>query len=157
MPRTISRWGANPDELSGVGGPTIEIAAGAALKIGDVAYISAASTVNKSATAANGAFFAGVVVGGGSDFGASSEALGFDRANVGLSGIVPSGKAAMLQIAGIAYVVAGDAILAGASVGFDTGTAGRVLTNTTSKQIIGIALTAAAAAGDIIKILIQPR
>lgn len=153
--RAPMRWATDPDEISGVGGPTIEIAAGATLLVGDVVYISAASTVNKSNVAANGAKFAGVVVGGGSDFGIS-EPLGFETQNMGLQATTVN-KSATLQMEGIAYVKAGAAIAAGATVGFDTTTAGRVLTNVTAGQIIGIALTAAAANGDIIKMLIQPR
>lgn len=151
------RWAINAEELSGVGGPITEIIAGGTLLIGDVVMVSAASTVNKSAVAANGAFFAGVVVGGGGDAG-YSEPLGYENinGNIGLQATIVN-KAAALQVAGIAFVKAGAAIAAGARVGFDTGTAGRVIANATAGQTIGIALTAALANGDIIKMLIQPR
>ena len=148
------RLGGDPDAQAGAGGPTVALIAGAALKHGDVVYVSAARTVNKAAVAANGAKFAGVVVGGGSDFGADQAE--FETRFVGLAATAAN-KTAVVQVIGIANVVAGDAIVAGAQLGFDTTTAGRVLTNTTAGQIIGIALTAAAAAGNTIQMLISPR
>ena len=147
-------WGSDPDAVASAGGPTIPFSAAAALKIGDAVWISTANTVNKSAVAADGVKFIGVVVGGGGSFG-NNYGL-FDSGSVGLS-LVASGKVAEVQVAGIAWVVAGAAIAVGAELGLDTGTAGRVLTNITAGQKIGIALTSAGAAGDKIKMLIYRR
>lgn len=153
--RRLIPWSGDVEAPAASGGPTIPFTAGAALKIGDVVYSSAAAgVVNKSNVAANGAFFVGVVVGGGGSFGGNYSLN--DSGSTGLS-LVASGKIAQVQVAGIAWVVAGAAISANASVGLDTTTAGRVLGNSTSKQIIGIALDAATNAGDKIRMLIQPR
>lgn len=152
--KKLIRWGIDPDAVASAGGPTIPFTAGAALKIGDAVYVSAANTVNKSVTAADGGKFAGIVVGGGGSFGGDYGI--FESASTGLA-LVASGKVAEVQIAGVAWVVAGGAIAVGATVGLDTTTAGRVLTNATAGQIIGIALTAATNPGDKIKILIRPR
>lgn len=154
MEKRLQSWGIDPDAIASAGGPTVSFTAGAALKIGDAVYVSAANTVNKSTTAADGTKFAGIVVGGGGSFGAGYGI--FESNSTGLA-LVASGKVAEVQIAGVAWVVAGAAIVVGASVGLDTTTAGRVLTNVTAGQKIGIALTAAANPGDKIKILIQPR
>lgn len=153
--KRIASWGNDPEAVASAGGPTIPFTAGAALTIGDVVFASAAAgVVNKSAVAADGAKFIGVVVGGGGSFGRNYGL--WDSASVGLA-LVASGKVAEVQVAGIAYVKAGAAIAVGAEVGFDTTTAGRVLTNVTAGQKIGLALDAAAAAGDIIRILIARR
>ncbi len=150
-----NRLGADPDAQAGAGGPTVVLKAGGALKIGDVVSVTAvAQTVNKTAVAADGAFFAGVVVGGGSDFGA--DPAFHDSASVGLAAVA-SGKSAVVQVAGIALVVSDDAIAVKARLGIGTNTAGRVITNTTGEQIIGLALDAAGAAGVTIRMLIQPR
>src|SRR6266542_3139210 len=112
---------ADPEALAGAGGNTVNLIAGAALKIGDVVYVSAAKTVNKSVTVGDGAKFAGVVVGGGGSFGHNYAMFG--TSEVGLA-LVPSGRAAEVQVDGIANVVSGAAIAVGDLVGFDTGTAG---------------------------------
>jgi hypothetical protein len=154
MEKRAIGWGIDPDAIASAGGPTVPFTAAVALKIGDAVSVSAANTVTKTAVAADGTKFAGIVVGGGTSFGGGYGI--FESASTGLA-LVAAAKVAEVQIAGVAWVVAGAAISVGASVGLDTTTAGRVLTNATAGQKIGIALTAATNPGDKIKILIQPR
>jgi len=146
-------WG-DVETPGGSGGPTIPFKATVALKIGDAVSLAAAGFVTKTAVAADGTKFAGIVVGGGGNFGGD-----FSLEDSGSTGyaIAAANKNVQVRVIGIAYVVAGAAIAVGARVGFDTGTAGRVITNATAGQTIGIAMDVAAAAGDKIRILIQPR
>lgn len=146
---------ADRDARGGAGGDTIVLKSASALKIGDVVYVSASKTVAKSTIQADYQKFAGVVVGGGSDFGMDPAI--FDTGSVGLTAVAAAAKSAVVQINGIANVVAGAAIAVGDKVTGDTGTAGRVLSGAgaIAGQIIGQAITAAVAAGDVIQILIQ--
>ncbi len=146
-------WG-DVETPGGSGGPTVPFKATVALKIGDAVVLAAASFVTKTAVAADGGRFAGIVVGGGGNFGGDYSLE--DSGSTGFA-IAVANKSIQVRVAGIAWVVAGAAILVNAKLGLDTTTAGRVLTNATAGQIIGIALDAAAAAGDKIRILIQPR
>lgn len=148
---------ADPDAVGGVGGPTIGLYAAVALKYGDVVSVSAANTVTKTAVAANALKFAGVVVGGGSAFGAYDYPMWDSAPTLAGTSVAPIGFVALIQTAGVANVVAGAAIAVAATVGLDTTTAGRVLTNAVAGQVIGIALSAAAAAGEVIQILIARR
>lgn len=147
--------GADVDAQAGAGGPTVVLISGAALKIGDVVHITAtAKRVTKSTTVGDAATFAGVVVGGGSDFGAD-EAF-FDTDNVGKTIVGAAGKSVVVQVAGIANVVAGDVITAGAQLMYDNAVAGRVEPGVVAGQVVGIALTAASA-GQTLQMLIRPR
>lgn len=153
--RRTASWASDVEAVASAGGPTLPFTAGGALLVGDVVGVSATGgVVNKTAVAADGTKFVGVVVGGGGSFGGGYAFN--DSASVGLA-LVASGKIAEVQVAGIAWVTAGAAITAGANVGFDTGTAGRVITNVTAGQKIGVALDTATVNGDKIRILIQPR
>jgi hypothetical protein len=154
MEKRVTSWAIDPDALASAGGPTFPFTAAVALKIGDAVHISAANTVTKTAVAADGVKFIGIVVGGGGSFGGGYGI--FESASTGLA-LVAAGKVAEVQVHGIAWVVAGAAIVVGAEVGLDTTTAGRVLTNVTAGQKIGIALTAATNPGDKIKILLYRR
>lgn len=147
-------WGSDPDAVASAGGPTSPFTAAVALSTGDVVSLSADATVTKTAVAADGVKFIGVVVGGGGSFGGGYGLFGPTDTGIAL---VAAGKVAEVQTHGIAYVVAGAAIAAGAELGLDTTTAGRVLTNITAGQKIGIALEAAAGAGSVLRMLIYRR
>lgn len=147
-----NRLAVDIDSQAGVGGNTVVMIAEAALKIGDVVFISAENSVNKSGTQADYQAAAGVVVGGGSSGGVDYGI--FDEGAVGLA-LVGAAKSVVVQVDGIAYVMAGDAVSAGNALTGDTATAGRVIpTGATAGQIIGIALTDAAVDGDVIKMLV---
>jgi hypothetical protein len=136
---------------AGVGGTVEVFTAGASLNTGDVVYLSAANTVNKSATVTNYAGFIGVVVGGKlTNMNIIPDKTGVAAATTGQNTIV--------QLTGIALVVAGGTVTAGTnfSVMADSGTAGRVAAGVTAGQMIGTALTTGASAGDM-KILIGQR
>lgn len=152
------------DTAGSAGGQIVTFKAQAAgLKIGDVVSVSTTvnDSVQKTAVAADGAKLAGVVVGGGSVGGYDpsffgSTAVG-NAVQPGTGQGAAIGSSVNVQIDGIAWVVAGAAIALGATVGLDTTTAGRVLTNAVAGQIIGIALRAAAGAASVIPILIVRR
>lgn len=148
---------ADPDSVGGVGGPTIGLYAAVALKYGDVVSVSAANTVTKTVVAADALKFVGVVVGGGSAVGGYDYPMWDSAPTLAGTSVAPVGSVALLQTAGVANVVAGAAIAAGATVGLDTTTAGRVLTNAVAGQIIGIALSAAAAAGAVLQVYLIRR
>lgn len=63
------------------------------------------------------------------------------------------GKTATVAIGGISKVVAGAAIAAGADVA--SGAAGKAKTATTGNRVLGKAMTAASADGDIISVLLK--
>jgi len=65
-----------------------------------------------------------------------------------------AGRVAEMQIGGVAKVVAGDATTRGASLSSDS--SGRAIDSTAGTFAFGIGLAAAAAAGDIIPVLLQP-
>jgi hypothetical protein len=133
-----------------VGGVVEFFTAGGSLNTGDIVYISAADTVNKSATQANYVGFAGVVVGGQLTNDNVATSVGVAAAT--------TGQRVMVQVSGVATVVAGGTVTVGTnfSVIPDTGTAGRVVAGTTAGQVVGKTLTTGAAAGTM-KILISHR
>jgi hypothetical protein len=129
-------------EVGGVGGIVIRVLAGATLLLGDVVYYSAADTVNKSATNANYAGFAGVVVGGqtydpaGTVMDTSTE-VGGTAATVG--------QWVLVQINGIAFIKSDGAILAGSLVIPDASVAGECdVAGANPGYTLGTALIAAA-------------
>lgn len=135
------------------GGLVLAFLAGAALNIGDAVFVSAAHTVNKSNVAANYQKFAGIVVGGQAvDFRVLQE-----DGHVGLA------AAAIGQIVLVGYfgkfkVVADAAIVVAAQLQQGAVTAGRVDDPAAvGGQVLGVALEAAAAAGDKILALIAHR
>ena len=155
-------WLIGDDEIEAirginVGGRVVRYTAAAALNVGDAVFISAAGTVNKSTVAADHLKRAGIVVGG--------EAIGAARvavqraADVGKAAAA-AGQAVLVAVDGsICYAVAQAAIAAGAAVKPDLTTAGRVLTATIAAaadfgRVLGLAIEAAAAAGDKIRIQI---
>lgn len=136
-----------PAEVGGV----VEIfLAGGSLSTGDIVFFSAANTVNKSATVADYAAMAGVVVGGQRTNDRIISSVGVAAATVG--------QRVLVQVSGIATVVAGGTVTVGTHLTVipDTGTAGRVAAGTTAGSIIGKTITSGAAAGTM-KILLSHR
>lgn len=66
---------------------------------------------------------------------------------------VPSGEAASVRVMGVTKMVAGAAVAAGGIVSTDS-TGRAVVSATTGHAQVGIALTAAAAAGEVISVLL---
>lgn len=131
-----------------VGGNISVFTAAATLLVGDAVYLSAADTVNKSATAANYVGFVGFVVAGDSNQRNLDDAVAATAATVG--------QKVLVQTAGIARAIAGATITAGTnfSVVPSAAVAGRVIAGTTADQRLGVAVSTGAAAGEV-KILIQ--
>lgn len=138
-----------------VGGAVYVFSAGAALNIGDVVYLSAANTVNKSATTGTvlGKVM-GVVVGGKlTDMRCVSRKL-----DVGVAAAA-SGDAVIVQYTGKCWVVSDAAIVAGVPLIPGTTTAGRALTGSFAAaadvgRVLGNALEAAAAAAATIMVVL---
>ncbi len=135
------------------GGDCVVMLAAGTLLVGDVVFYSSANTVNKSSTAADYVAVVGVVVGGtatGMQITADSPAVvGTNAATVGQNVIV--------QINGIATVIAAAAITIGTRLQVVT-TAGRVDDAAfVAGQTVGIALEAATNPADEIAMLIQPK
>ncbi len=153
-PNTIA-WSAYSDELAeiagGVGGETIVMNAAQAMNIGDGVFVSGVDIVDKSITVLDYVARAGIVVGGQipaegnmailqhpSDIGEIAAAIN---------------KPVLVCVGGICRAVADGIIAVGDVVEPDAVTAGRVSTGVT--QPFGVALDAAALAGDVIRILIR--
>lgn len=134
----------------GLGGIVEVFTAGAALNTGDIVFFSAADTVNKSTTQANYVGFAGVVVGGALTNNNITNTVGVAAAG--------TGQRVLVQISGIANVVAGGTVTVGTnfSVIPDTSTAGRVIAGTTAGQVVGKTITTGSS-GNVMKILISHR
>lgn len=64
-----------------------------------------------------------------------------------------AGYAATVAISGVSQVIAGAAITRGDSVA--SGSAGKAKTATSGNRVLGLALSAAAADGDIIRVLLK--
>lgn len=137
-----------------VGGKVARFTSGAALNVGDVVYLSAANTVNKSTTSANYAGFVGVVVGGYS----TGMRIPPETNVASIAATSGSGQDVLVQIDGIAWVVAEGTITAGTnfSVICTATTAGRVIAGTTAGQMLGTALTTGSS-GNFFKMLIRHR
>lgn len=144
-----------PDEVGGVGGHTITMLSNGALKIGDVVSLVSAGHVGKTNVAADMTKFFGVVVGGGSAFGADTAIYGTET--VGLAATTAAEQAVVIQVNGIAYVVSDAAVAAAAILTQGGTTAGRVLGAGAAGQIIGVAIDAAGGAAATIRMKIQPR
>lgn len=129
--------------------------ASASLKVGDIVFVTAAvsgvPTVTKSATAANYAGFVGVVVGG-------PATQNYAVYGTGAAACDAIGQYVLVQIDGIALVVAEGTITAGTnfSVISTATTAGRVIAGTTQGAMVGIPLQDAVS-GDELRILICHR
>ena len=139
-------------ENGSVGGNTKRYIAGGALNVGDIVLLTAADTVNKSATAADLAAFAGVVVSGDLLSGQIP-----DDTSVASVNAASSGGYAIVQYNGIAYALAGGTVTIGThlSVIGDT-TAGRVIAGTTAGIIVGTPVESGSV-GVLFRILINQR
>lgn len=123
------------------GGVVLPFLAAATLLVGDVVFLSAADTVNKSATAANYTAFIGVVVGGKRTNGEvvdrslnMTSPLGIQAALVG--------EEVLVQVSGVAYVTSAAAVVVGAALQVQT-TSGQVDDPAVvAGQIVGTALDA---------------
>lgn len=147
------------DELANnaVGGIVHRFAAGGTLFVGDAVRISAANTVNKSATVGDYASFVGFVVGGQANDFRADDAVGTTAAN--------SGQAVMVQISGIARAIVGaTGFTAGATnvaVAPSAATAGRVIPTAAldatiiAGRALGVPVTTQATAGAEVRVLIK--
>lgn len=156
-----NRLGVFPDETGGVGGNTITLLAAGALNIGDLVSLTAAGHVNKTLLAADMIRFVGIVIGGGSAPGGGTVGADFARYGtdaVGTAAATAAEQAVVIQVDGIAYVVADAAVAAIVPVTNSAIVAGRVsVTGATAGQIIGLTIDAGAGAASVIRIKIQPR
>lgn len=154
-PNTIP-WSAYSEDLAeivgSVGGETVVMQGAAALNIGDGVFVSAADTVNKSTTVLDYAARAGIVVGGQIPAEGNMAVLQ-DPLDIGEIAAAAANDLVLVCVAGVCRVVADGIIAVGDVVEPDAVTAGRVSTGTT--QPFGVALEAAALAGDVIRILIR--
>lgn len=143
----------------GVGGNVHSFIAGATLNVGEVVFLSAAKTVNKTAVAGNQALAIGVVVGGFRTRFEIIDEFATNAVTAIQTGIQAAqvGEEVLVMVQGIFWVISDAAINVGDPLKVGTNTAGRALTgavNADSGKIIGIALEAAAGAGLAIKALI---
>lgn len=119
------------------GGDVISMIAAATLLVGDVAYISAANTVNKSLTSSDHDKVIGIVVGGQSIDNSPLPSTVMDESgDVGTTAATVN-QVVLILVRGFAYVKVAAAIAAGVSIVADTTTSGRV------KAATAIAATAA--------------
>lgn len=149
---------ASEEGSAKAGGIVVEMTASGALNVGDAVLVSAANTVLKTVTTTDHKNRLGIVVGGyktGMRAMAESAAVGFEAA--------ATGQQVLVQISGIAWGVADEAILIMSKLKLGEATAGRLKdgTDTTdlaagiSGRIVGAALDAATNAGDKIRVLID--
>lgn len=159
---TNEPWVIGDDETEtprgiSIGGRVIRYVAAGSLNIGDAVVLSAAGVVNKSAVSADGLKRVGIVVGG--------EQIGLARVVVQRKNDIGKlaatvNQAVLVAHVGVCWAVAQAAIAAGAYVKPDVTTPGRVLTAAVTTdvaagdtgKIIGIAIDAAAIAGDLIRV-----
>lgn len=130
------------------GGIILKLKAGATLLIGDAVYISAAFTVNKSTSSANGLLRCGVVV-GGVQRAVESTTLEVRQkvADVGTTAALVN-QDVLVCINGICLVKADGAITAGTQIKPSTSTAGQVTPTIALSIATGaVAVTSVAANG----------
>lgn len=144
------------DTADSPGGYVTAFKGAQALNIGDVVYVSAAFTVDKSTTQTNYNSFAGVVVGGKS----TGMKVMQDDAAVGTPASAAANELVLVCVRGKAKCVADGIIAAGATIQPDGATAGRVESVAPSTvahllQRVGVALETTANAGDKFLALIQ--
>lgn len=135
------------------GGDVAVFTAAAALKVGDLVFLSAANTVNKSNTNADYAACVGVVVGGYSD--TYGMVVADDVTNAVGTQTIASGSKVLVQINGIAPVVCDAAVTVGTRVGQGATTAGRV-DDIAAGFFAGVALQTGGAEAAKIAILLNP-
>lgn len=155
-------WVVDAEEDLGTdvpGGIVQRYKAAAALNIGDVVFLSAAFTVNKSVTEADYNAGIGVVVGGKQS---GMQVLQRDG-DVGTPAASAANEEVLVCVCGKAKVVAGAAIAAGNKITGSTVVAGRVAVGTITTdlaagdtgRLLGMALEAAAGAGEKILAMIH--
>lgn len=105
-----------------IGGHTMRCTAAAAVKLGDIVYLSGTRTVNKSTTLSNHKLIVGVVVGGAN----TEMKYVTDSAQYNVLTVADANELVLIQYSGIAYVIAAAAIAVGVPLIPDTSTAGRV-------------------------------
>lgn len=141
------------------GGRVYRFKAGAALNIGDLVYLSAAHTVNKSNTLSNYTAVVGVVVGGAS----TNYEILQDDGDIGRQAAAAN-EVVLVCTEGKAKVVSDVAAISlGAKLTAGTTTAGRVnvgtittdLASGNSGSLVGMALEAATAIGQVILCLVN--
>lgn len=149
----IAGGGSAQDALNEVeGGLCLVAKATVALNIGDAVILDTATAGNVTKTATTGLHVTrcGIVVGGtrtGMKALTESGAVGLAAAAIGEQVIV--------AYSGIAWGIAQTATVAvGDPLSMDTTTAGRLLDSAVATKNVGLALTASAAGGDPIKVLI---
>jgi hypothetical protein len=140
---------------SSLGGIIVRLEAGGTLLLGDGVTISAdAGIVGKTASAGSQLTKIGLVVGGER----TSMEVNETASDYGVVEAAHAGEIVLVCLLGIAYGIADGAVAAPVAVGLGTTTAGRLIgvTNQASTVGVGIALEDAAAAGNIIKVLVMP-
>lgn len=143
-----------PSTDAEIGGAVMICTAAAALKLGDVVYLSGTRTVNKSATVGNHALVCGVVV-GGTNTGMQAD---YNAANYNSIVAADANEQVLVQYNGIALVICKAAITIGRTVIPDTTDAGKVkdsavLTSTVGTLVVdsgATPVTSTAANGAII-------
>ncbi len=86
----------------------------------------------------------------------TDRAIGLLQENMDQTKIATGRAYGNVAIAGVAFGIAGAAIVAGARVMPAAATAGQLLTATTTNTVVGIALSAAGAQGDVFAVLLTP-
>lgn len=146
--------GKDSDADIAIGGRCIEIACSGALKLGELVVVSAARTVNKSATAGNAIKRVGIVVGGDLT---GMRAIA-DKDQYGVLTVTSANGRALIQIDGLVYTIADAAIAAaGTQLALSAVVAGRVADAGATPAvgaIVGINLEVAGAAGDLMLTLL---
>lgn len=146
---------STPGDPLAVGGLCRIYTAAAQLLVGDVVYLSAAGTVNKTAVTGTQVATIGVVVGGTAT---RMECID-DAAEVGQVASA-AGDQVIVCHDGTAWMIADGAIAAGVSIRAGTTTAGRTMatalgTGADQGKVVGKSLEAAAGAGNAFRGLIS--
>lgn len=150
----------NGESVGQIGGSVVSLLAGASLFIGDIVYISALDTVNKTLVAATQLATVGVVVGGDG----TNMSVMQDDALIGVTVAATVGQKVLVAVIGIVKVLSDAAITLGNKVAPATATtAGRAKTGlaTTdlvagdSGRLIGTALNTVAGAGLVVRVLLN--
>lgn len=146
----------NDNEVSSLGGDVHRFTAAGNLNVGDVVFLSAANTVQKSAVAADHDQVAGVVVGGTR----TNLDVVTDLAAVATVQAAQVNEVVLVQVNGITRVVSGAAITIGQPLKPDTGTAGRAIAavlgaGADQGKVFGRAVEIAGGAAVTIKVLLS--
>lgn len=111
-----------PETNVSLGGLVMRCTAAAALKLGDVVYLSGTRTVNKSNSVSNHSLVCGVVVGGYN----TEMQIVTDPAAYNVLVAADQDESVIVQVNGICYIIAKAAITVGKAVIPDTTDAGKV-------------------------------